>query len=231
MGLWRNFNWNKLEKVIPYSDLFGFPLSKMIIVIILLVVTVLIIPLNLLPYLFSGKKLRAVPWMYFFAIGMAFMMIEIVLIQKYTLFIGPSVYSTITILLVLLVGSGIGSRFSYRVKNSLTFGGILTLLLLDSMIFSHVISGLGAYPLIPRILISAVMLLPLGFFMGMPFPKGTLLVGELIDWGFAVNGAASVLGSTLVILISFSFGFTVALAVSGILYLSAYLLLSSKSAW
>ncbi len=231
MGLWKNFHWNKLDKVIPYSDLFGFPLSGMIVIIILGVVIFLIIPLNLIPYFRKGKKLKAVPWLYFFTIGMAFMMIEIVLMQKYTLFIGSSVYSTVTILLVVLVSSGTGSRFSEKVNSSVPFAGIIGFILLDIFVFGHITRALAGMDLVPRIFVTSALLFPLGFFMGMPFPKGTLKVGELIDWGFAVNGAASVLGSTIVVLIAFSFGFTFALLVSALLYLAAGLFLSVKQAW
>ena len=62
--------------------------------------------------------------------------------------------------------------------------------------------------------------------MGMPFPKATLRVGELVDWGFAVNGTASVLGSTGILLVAFTWGFDAALAVGGALYLLAGLLLA-----
>ena len=65
--------------------------------------------------------------------------------------------------------------------------------------------------------------------MGMPFPKGTEQVGELVDWGFAVNGTASVLGSILIVLIAFSAGFKIALLVGGLMYLSAFSLISLKT--
>ena len=71
---------------------------------------------------------------------------------------------------------------------------------------------------------------PLGFFMGMPFVKGTFWVEELIDWGFAVNGAASVLGATLAIVLAFNFGYAITLFVAVALYVIAGVLLSRKPA-
>ena len=66
---------------------------------------------------------------------------------------------------------------------------------------------------------------PLGFFMGMPFPKGVRHVGPLVDWGFAINGAASVLGSTLTILMVISWGYTSGLIFGMCIYaLAGYLL-------
>jgi hypothetical protein len=80
-----------------------------------------------------------------------------------------------------------------------------------------------------RVIISVLLTLPLGFFMGMPFPKGAVKVGELIDWCFAINGAASVLGSVLVLYAAFSFGFTISLLLALFLYALAYLFLSKFS--
>lgn len=230
LGLWKNFSWQKLNKVSPY-DFKGFPLSKMIIVIVIAVVLLLIVPLNLLPYLKKGPKLKLYPWLYFFSIGMAFMIVEVILIQKYTMFIGPSSYSLITILLTLLLSSGIGSRFAAKVKNEFAFLAIVGWIILDILVFNNLFYLLSDLEMLPRILVSAVMIIPLGFFMGMPFTKGSLIVKELIDWGFAVNGAASVLGSCTIILIAIAFGFDTALLLAGLLYLGAFLLISRERAW
>ena len=231
LGLWRNFSWDKLEKINRYADFTGFPLSKMILVIILGVVVVFLLPLNLAPYLTKGPHLKPVPWLYFFAIGMGFMMIEVVLIQKYALFIGASIYSITTVLLTLLIASGIGSRFAGRVGDSLPFMGIVVWLTLDLTLFGSITGNLEQLSILPRALVTALLIFPLGFFMGMPFPKGTLRVGELVDWGFSVNGASSVFGATLVVMIAFSSGFTVALIIGALVYLGAYLLMTLKSAW
>ena len=231
MGLWKNLDIHKMEKIAGYSDWLGFPLSQLIVTIILGVVIVLFIPLNLIPYLRKGEKLKIIPWLYFFVIGFAFMSIEIILIQKYTLFIGPSVYSIITILLTLLVCSGIGSRFTSKIDEKIVFPAIILWILMDIFIFKHLIYTFGDLPEFARICITAVLIAPLGFFMGLPFPKAALRVGSLVDWGFAVNGTASVLGSTLIVLIAFSLGINFGLMVGLLLYLTAFLLISYKSAW
>jgi len=230
LGLMKNFKIGEVDKILPY-EFFGFPLSKIITSLILIVVIFLIVPLNLVPYLKKGPKLRAVPWLYFFAIGVAFMFVEVILMQKYTMFIGPSVYSIITILLVLLLASGMGSRFSEKFSPKFVFIFIAVWLLVDVLVFTELLYVLGGLTMAPRIIVTAILIFPLGFFMGMPFPKGSLLVGELVDWGFAVNGAASVLGSTLVVLIAFSFGYAAALLLAAVVYLLAYLLISLKRAW
>lgn len=230
LGLWKNFSFSKLDKLTPY-DFKGFPLSKMIIVIIIGVVLFLIIPMNLLPYFSNGPKLKLYPWLYFFSIGMAFMIVEVILIQQYTMFIGPSSYSVVTILLTMLLMSGIGSRYSDRIPAKIAFLAIVAWIILDLLVFSRLFYVLGDFSMFLRILVSALFIAPVGFFMGMPFPKGSMIVKELVDWGFAVNGAASVLGSTLIILVAISFGFGVALSIAALLYLFAFFLISKEAAW
>ena len=230
MGLWKNFKMGNLDRVLPY-EFYGFPLAKIIIIIILLVVFVCILPLNFLPYFIKTDKLKITSWMYFFFIGIGFMALEIVLIQKYTLFIGPSVYSIAAILLTLLFASGVGSRFSDSFTDKAPFVAILIWLLVDIFLFKNLMYTFSDLSLYSRILLTMLFVTPLGFFMGMPFPKGASRVGELVDWGFAVNGVASVIGSTGILLVAFAFGFTASLICAGVAYLTAMILLSMSRKW
>jgi len=230
MGMWKNLNLSDKEKI-RHFEFTGFPVSKLNILVVLAVVILLIIPLNILPYKLSKERLKPIPWLYFFFIGMGFMSVEVILIQKYTLFIGPSVYSLSAILFTLLLFCGIGSRFSNKINNNAVFLGIIIWIFLDIFLFTHLTFSLGFLEMLPRILISAILIAPLGFLMGMPFPKAGLKVGNLIDWGFAVNGAASVFGSTLIILIALTFGFKVSLLTGAFCYLIAYILISAKNKW
>ncbi len=229
-GLLKNVHLKALKAIDP-MEFRGYPLSKLIVLAILGVVLLLVVPLNLLPYLQKGPKLKARGWLYFFAIGLGFMALEIVLIQQYTLFIGASAYSLVAILFTLLIGSGLGSRFAPRFGGRIPFLAILAWLLLDILLFGHITHAAGTLTMLPRILITAILVAPLGFFMGMPFPQGALRVGELIDWGFAVNGAASVLGSAAIMLVSFTWGFTAALAAGGVAYLLAMILATGSNPW
>lgn len=230
LGLWKNVEFSKLKEMTPY-EFRGFPVSKLIISAILVIICVLVLPLMLLPYLKKSEKLKAAPWLYFFAIGAGFMIVEVVLIQRYTLFIGASSYSFVVILLTLLLSSGIGSRFSGRFNDRLPFYGIITLLVLEVIAFRPMTNLLSDFSLMARVLISMILIAPLGFFMGMPFPKAAQKVGELIDWGFAVNGVASVIGSTAIILVTINFGFNAALALGMLFYISAYLLMNRVKSW
>ena len=230
MGLWKNFTWEAPPRSFGLG-ISGYPLSQVIIVIIMLVVVVLVLPLNLLPYVCRGPRLGAAPWLYFFTIGMAFMAVEVVLIQRYTLFVGPSAYSIAAILLTLLVFSGLGSRCSGRVNTTMAFAMLIGWLLVEVFVVARVTTALCELEMLARVLLSALLVAPLGFFMGMPFPKGAARVGSLIDWGFAVNGAASVLGGAAIVLVAMTFGFRVALLSGAGLYVCAYVLIRGPARW
>jgi spermidine synthase len=230
MGMWKNLNFSEQAKILPF-EFTGFPLSKLNLLVIIGVIVLLIIPLNIIPYKVSKEKLRLFPWLYFFAIGMGFMMIEVLLIQKYTLFIGASVYSIVTILLTLLIASGLGSRFSDKFSSKLVFPIIVLWVVLEIFLFTKLTYLFGGLTLPFRILLSIIFIAPLGFFMGMPFPKAGKKVGKLVDWGFAVNGAASVLGSVGILLISISYGFRIALIIGACCYIVAMFLILNKNKW
>jgi hypothetical protein len=91
-----------------------------------------------------------------------------------------------------------------------------------------------------RLLLSAVLLVPLGFVMGMPFPTGLRILACLsgpgspsgqdpsdnaVEWAWAMNAAASVLGSVLAMMIAIQFGLTITLACGAAAYLLALLLM------
>jgi len=72
------------------------------------------------------------------------------------------------------------------------------------------------------LLISALVLAPLGFLMGMPFPTGLRLV-PTVEWAWALNAAASVLGSVMAMVIAIQFGLTITLLSAAVAYALAAL--------
>jgi hypothetical protein len=225
MGLMRNFEFEQLKSTHAIGDVMGFPLSKAILALIALVVVAIVVPLNLLPYAGRGDKLTGRFWAYFFCIGIAFMVVEIVLIQKYTLLIGASIYSIGTVLLTLLIASGVGARYARMFPAFVPFLVIAVWTVLLLMLDDTLVAATNYLPMPLRAVSVALVVFPLGFFMGMPFVKGALKVGKLVDWGFAVNGAASVLGATLAIALAFSIGYAATLMLAVALYIVAGTLL------
>ena len=228
MGLWKNLSFDKDARLLPY-EFRGFPLTKMIVVIIILVVLVLIFPITLIPYLKKGPGLSLNNYAYFAMIGFAYMSVELILMQQFTLLVGPSMYSVAAILMTLLISSGIGSRYSSTIESKMVFLAIIAWLFIDIVLFKYFVFLFGDFEQGFRIVATIILVSPLGFFMGMPFPKGVRHVGPLVDWSFAVNGAASVLGSTVTILIVISWGYSMGLAVGLLCYAGAGVLMWRNS--
>ncbi|NQV42562.1 MAG: hypothetical protein HQ506_09425 [Candidatus Marinimicrobia bacterium] len=228
MGLWKNLSFDKEARLLPY-EFRGFPLTKLIVVIIIMVVILFIFPITLIPYLKKGPSLSLSNYGYFALIGFCYMAVELILMQQFTLLVGPSVYSVAAILMTLLISSGIGSRYSSTFESKVVFLAIIAWIFLDIVLFRYIVFIFGNFGQGIRIVATILLVSPLGFFMGMPFPKGVRHVGPLVDWSFAVNGAASVLGSTITILLVISWGYSIGLGVALILYGAAGLLIRSNS--
>lgn len=168
---------------------------------------------------------------YFFCLGIGFMFIEIALMQKFILFLGYPTYSISVVLASLLVFSGIGSYITAKLKRKMLKGLTLAIFLLAGIVcsyqllFPHIFRTLLQGSLAIRILSSLLMLSPLGFLMGMPFPIGIMLVNRysstLIPWVWGVNGFASVLGSIFAAILAISFGFSMVFLLASIAYLIA----------
>ena len=230
LGRWRNLAGANFAKLAPY-EFTGFPVATLILLTVLGVTAVLVMPLLLVPRLWGRSRIGTVPALYFFAIGVAFMAVEVVLIQQFTLLVGTSSTTLVVILLTLLVASGLGSRLSDRVAPALPFLAIAAWLLLDILCFAALVGVVGGASLPVRVACTLVLIAPLGLAMGMPFPRAAVRVGENVDWGFAINGVASVIGSTGAVLVARLGGFRVALTAALAFYLLAGVLLACRSRW
>ncbi len=168
---------------------------------------------------------------YFAAIGFAFMFIEIAFIQKFVLFLSHPLYAVAVVLFSFLLFAGIGSAASKRLQGgapklrhaqalvvaAIALAAALCLGLLP-WLFQH---SMGL-PDAVRIAISAALIAPLAFFMGMPFPLGLARVeagdAGLIPWAWAINGCASVTGAVLATLLAIHIGFTAVVVAALVLY-------------
>ena len=76
-------------------------------------------------------------------------------------------------------------------------------------------------------IVSILLIAPLAFCMGMPFPLGLERVGAempgFIPWAWGINGCASVVSAVMASLLAIQFGFTVVIILALLLYLAAAL--------
>jgi hypothetical protein len=152
---------------------------------------------------------------YFAGLGLGFMLIEIVLIQRFSLFLGYPVYSLSVVLFTLLMSTAIGSWASERFSRGTVRRGLAALallLLVGAVALPQLLAAARGLPVALRIVVAILAIGPLGLLMGVPFASGVRWAGaesrQSVPWAWAVNGGASVFGSTVAIVTSMTYGFS-----------------------
>src|SRR5262249_34748219 len=156
---------------------------------------------------------------YFAALGVGFMFLEVSLIQRLTLFLGYPTYSLTVTLFALLVSTGIGSLLSERLagrRNQALIALAVAVALLGLFYgrgMTPIIARGVGWPLAARVALAIVFLAPLGFCLGAFMPLGLRTVSavtrygeEFVAWGWAVNGFFSVVSSVLATILSMAIG-------------------------
>ena len=201
--------------------------GEFLVPIVLFQALVLSILLVILPLYRLGGIGDKSGLLYFFYIGLGYMFIEISTVQRFILILGNSVHSISVVFFSLLLSSGLGSYYSGRIEpRSRSHRLVLQLLGILSILYgvlSPVIQLTLGLSFAARLLLSFVIIFPLGFLMGMPFPIGVRMhsesEGSFLGWAWAINGCASVLGSILPMTIALYSGFSQIYVVAGALYL------------
>ncbi len=226
--------FNELKKIIGKS---WNPLldSGFLLLFLLLQALILALVFILLPLKFFNKfkkRIRKKPLFYFFAIGLSYLFIEIVLIQKFVLFLGHIIYSSSTIIFSMLLFSSLGALYSQRLKIKELkkyISIIFILIIIYSLLLNFLIDILIQLDLILKISLTVIIIAPLGFFMGIPFPMGIRIIKkELIPWSWAANGSASVLSPILAILIALYLGYNLVFILAGFIYTIGFVFISLK---
>jgi spermidine synthase len=167
---------------------------------------------------------------YFSCLTLGFMVIEITLMQRFILFLGHPTFSLSVILFSILIFGGVGSYISgnltiWNVKDRLVMALILLILalIIYSQILTPLLLYLISYSTIIKIIISIILLSPIGLLLGMPFPMGISIfldkAKEMIPWYWSVNGAFSVVSSVLAMVSALIMGFTFTLYIGIGIYL------------
>lgn len=152
---------------------------------------------------------------YFSSLGLSFMLIEVVMMQKYALMLGHPVYSFAVVLSTLLISSGIGSIVSERFKDpyKVILGGLAGIAI-STFIAFFIISFFGPALIGSSFAVRAGTVIALvafsGVFMGVMMPSGIRAISDVpssIPWMWSLNGIFSVLASFFAINISILHGF------------------------
>jgi len=170
---------------------------------------------------------------YFLGVGVGYILIQVALIQKFVLFLGHPTYALIVIVFSMLVASSVGSFYSKRFiagnankwRNALLLVPVLVTIL--SLASAPLTTALVGLPLALKMLITVLLIAPVAFLMGMPFPTGLAYLEELhapsVRWAWALNAASSVLGSASAIFLAIYIGLRATLIIGGLFYLLALL--------
>jgi len=156
--------------------------------------------------------------LYFAGLGFGFILIEVVLMQKFILFLGHPVYSLGVTLFSLLVFSGIGSYTTNfveyeKIRKHIIIGfiSLLVIILIYRYLLSSIFNEVIGHLLVWRVLISVLLLAPVGLILGRFFPLGIKLIDKkyhmMVPWAWGVNGTTSVVGSVLALILAINFGF------------------------
>ena len=233
-----------LQQGIDWKVNLGVAVLGMVLIISLVaVLAFLVIPLAV----GGGRRQeRATRLLYFVAVGLGYILVEIAFIQRFVLFLGHPTYALTVVVFLLLLSSGAGSLASRKFlaetrRTWLPLVLIVAALSLYVFILPGLLNLLVGLPFVAKLLVSAVLLVPLGFAMGMPFPTGLRVLASVpapefppaqkdeanenaVEWAWAMNAASSVLGSVLAMVIAIQFGLNVTLACGAVAYLLAFML-------
>jgi predicted membrane-bound spermidine synthase len=176
--------------------------------------------------------------LYFAALGVGFMVVEVAIMQRFGLLLGYPTLSVTVTLATLLVAGGIGGWLSQRVPDdslSATIAGAalgVSLLLVGYVRFTPWLANRFLFAALPvRIAIAVATVTPLGLAMGVPFPAGLRRLrarlgsdegNRSVAWVWGINGLASILGSTIGIAVAMLGGFSWSLLLGSLIYLGVY---------
>ncbi|HSH21252.1 MAG TPA: hypothetical protein VK992_01380, partial [Candidatus Caenarcaniphilales bacterium] len=174
---------------------------------------------------FGGRRRSALRILgYVVAIGLAFLFVEVTLVQRAILVLGHPTPAFATVVGTLLVASGFGSGLSSRIRwrtAMLLLGAVLAV---HAMLSWLIGPELLALPDPLPLLLVVALVAPVGFLMGVPFPRAVAAIGSspsLVAWAWAANGSASVVSGIIATMVALSFGFGAVLALAAVLYVAA----------
>jgi len=146
---------------------------------------------------------------YFAAIGSGYMLIQIGLLQRFSIYLGHPTYTLAIVLFSMLLFTGLGSLLSNRLGVApairlvpIAIAGMLAAI---ALVLPSVISRTIASDLTVRSAIVLAFAGPLSTCLGMCFPFGVRLARaheSVVAWAWGVNGAFGVLASIVAVMLS-----------------------------
>jgi len=220
----------KINKALPM-------LFAALVVSIAAVAIILVMPPIVLGSRLPAERDAQAFLLYFVAIGIGYILIEVALIQKFVLFLGHPTYALTVVIFSMLMWSGLGSFWSRRVvgerrdRLALVLVAAAAIVCALALALQPILTAGVGLPLSVRILLTTLLVAPAGFAMGMPFPTGLRLLERhspvSVRWAWSLNAAASVFGSVSALVLALYLGLVQTMLIGGGLYLVALAIASS----
>ena len=222
-------SFSHLQKLFGNQSASFFELGYLILGVTFVQSVLLAVVLIILPLFRLKKNMENKGWalVYFSGIGMGFMFVEIVLIQRFILYFGHPVYSVAAVISGMLLLSGLGSWLSSRLKLSLVgirmiVLGIVCLLLLYFLTLPWLLQASMGFSLWGKIGLSLILIGLPSFFMGMPFPLGLRYLSqknrESVPWAWGINGCLSVVSASMATILAIEVGFSMLMLLAAAAY-------------
>ena len=241
------FKWRVLPEIFTLRGQGGFPLLEwgdLILLAALLQaavvsVVLIVLPLWRLQRQAAARGQQSRIGVYFAALGLAFLFVEIAFMQRFMLFLSHPLYATAVVLWAFLVFAGLGSGYAARLTRRartteaqhqsrpivLAVASIVGVAVLDLTLLGPLLQWGLWWPEVAKITVTLALIAPLAFCMGLPFPLGLALVAShrpaMIPWAWGINGCASVLSAILATVLAIHYGFTVVVGLALGLYILA----------
>lgn len=234
-------NFGKLSALPDFRRAYGAgwllrsELAYLFVLSTAVIVTCVGLVLTLLPFVFradirraSGRSIAAV---YFLAVGLAYLVLEIAFLSGIQRLLGDPVIGGAATVGGFLLCSGLGSLTADRIA-ALPGVSLARLAMIPAVLAIPVFTGLillalygGAWPLGLRLVAVLVLIAPVAFAMGLPFPLGLRWFGTrsaaLVPWAWGVNGCASVLASPLTMILAMQWGLVLTVTAAAACYVVA----------
>jgi len=201
------------ERVLPF-----FEIGYLMVALTLIQISIAGVLLIILPLFSIGWRGGNKSWtvLYFSGIGIGYMFVEIIFIQRFILYLGNPIYSAALVISSMLVCSGTGSFMSSKwtgIRKSLPviLGVIIVLIFCYAIILTPILLKTITVAFEIKLLLAFLFVAPLSFFMGIPFPVGIgLLAGKdekKVPWAWGINGCLSVVSTAVATIIAVEIGF------------------------
>lgn len=228
LQIWRLLTTPRERGIVTGNLMAAGTLIVILLVSTLMVLATIVIPLR--PAIRDvGTRLSVSGTIYFLALGLGFMSVEIGLLQRMSVFLGHPMYSLSVVLFSLILMTGLGSLLSDRFESVRPLPFVIWVLLLSGYLLTlpawlgDLFLRFDGEGLLARAAICVAIITPAGLLMGFGFPLGMRLVSAFdvrpTPWLWGVNGAAGVLAATLAVAMSITFGIMATILLGAVCYL------------